>query len=188
MPEAVSTPDQRERILAAALTVLDRDGEARFTVRNVAAEAGCSTTGVYTWFGGKNGLVDAIFVEGFEGFDRALADAYAADDPIALGHAYRDWALANRTHYLVMFGRAVPDHDPADEAMLRGYRSFLDLVALFDRRGAASPAEAFEAAYHYNALVHGYVMTELTGMSPAPPDEVERLYTLGLAQATAMLP
>ena len=45
---------------------------AALTVRNVAAAAGCSTTGVYTYFGGKDGLVDAIFVDGFEKFDAAL--------------------------------------------------------------------------------------------------------------------
>ena len=57
-------------LVRAALTVLQRDGAAALTVRNITAEAGCSTTGIYTYFGGKQGLVEAIFVEGFESFDR----------------------------------------------------------------------------------------------------------------------
>jgi AcrR family transcriptional regulator len=184
----VSTPEQRRTILDAALTVLSRDGEARFTVRNVAHEAGCSTTGLYTWFGGKSGLVDAIFVEGFESFDRELAPAYAADDILAAGRAYRRWALANRTHYLVMFGRAVPDADPGPDALARGYRSFLALVALVRRiRPELGEDEAFSWAYHVNATAHGYVMTEISGMSAAPPEALDELYELGMRRATAPL-
>jgi AcrR family transcriptional regulator len=188
----VSTPDpeptQRRAILDAALAVLARDGESRFTVRNIAAEAGCSTTGVYTWFGGKAGLVDAIFVEGFESFDAALADAYAADDVVGAGRAYRTWALENRTHYLVMFGRAVPDVEPGAEALARGLESFVDLMRAVGRlRPDLDDHERFGWAYHINATVHGYVMTELSGMSTAPPEALDELYEVGLRRASAPL-
>ena len=189
MAVPVSTPqaDQRRLILDAALTVLARDGESAFTVRNIAAEAGCSTTGVYTWFGGKAGLVDAIFVEGFESFDAALAPAYGAGDLLASGRAYRQWALANRTHFLVMFGRAVPDVRPGDAALARGYESFERLVAHVQRvRPDLTEAEAFDWAYHVNATVHGYVLTELTEMSTAP-DRTGELYELGLRRLVSPL-
>jgi AcrR family transcriptional regulator len=191
MTAELSTPGSaapREAILEAALTVLARDGEARFTVRNIAREAGCSTTGVYTWFGGKAGLVDAIFVEGFESFDAALAAAYGRDDLVDAGRRYRRWALANRTHYLVMFGRAVPDVEPGPAALGRGLRSFLDLVDLVRRlRPDLDEQDAFGWAYHVNATVHGYVMTELAGMSTAAPDELDELYELGLHRAAGPL-
>ena len=192
MTAGVSIPDpeptQRRAILDAALTVLARDGEAKFTVRNIAEEAGCSTTGLYTWFGGKAGLVDAIFVEGFESFDAALADAYAGDDVLAAGRAYRAWALENRTHYLVMFGRAVPDVEPGDEALARGLESFVDLMRTVGRiRPDLDEDDVFGWAYHVNATVHGYVMTELSGMSTAPPEALDDLYELGLRRAVAPL-
>lgn len=187
MAVVLSTPDPRRAILDAALLVLSRDGESAFTVRNIAREAGCSTTGVYTWFGGKAGLVDAIFIEGFESFDAALRPAYATADPAESGRAYRRWALDNRTHFLVMFGRAVPDVRPGDAALTRGYESFLRLV---DHVQAVRPdlddAGAFDWAYHVNATVHGYVLTELTGMSTAP-HRAEELYELGLSRMLAPL-
>lgn len=187
MTAAVSSPDQRRAILDAALAVLSRDGESAFTVRNIAKEAGCSTTGVYTWFGGKAGLVDAIFIEGFESFDAALEPAYRSGDPAESGRAYRRWALRNPTHFLVMFGRAVPDVSPGDAALERGYESFLRLVAhVHAVRPGLTEAEAFDWAYHVNATVHGYVLTELTGMSTAP-DRTEELYELGLARTLAPL-
>ena len=69
-------------------TVLQRDGAAALTVRNITAEAGCSTTGIYTYFGGKHGLVEAIFVEGFESFDRPPDRAVQGRRP-ARGRAAR---------------------------------------------------------------------------------------------------
>lgn len=187
MTAAVSTPDPRRAILDAALAVLSRDGEAAFTVRNIANQAGCSTTGVYTWFGGKAGLVDAIFVEGFESFDAALRPAYASQDPTEAGRAYRRWALANRTHFLVMFGRAVPDVRPGVEALARGYASFEALVAhVRTLRPDLDGDEAMAWAYHLNATVHGYVLTELTGMSTAP-DRTEELFERGLRLVLAPL-
>jgi AcrR family transcriptional regulator len=180
-------PEQRRTILDAALAVLAREGEAAFTVRNIAGAAGCSTTGVYTWFGGKAGLVDAIFVEGFESFDAALEPAYVAGDTAGSGRAYRRWALANPTHFLVMFGRAVPDVRPGAEALARGLESFQRLV---DHVRAVRPdlseADAFDWAYHLNATVHGYVLTELTGMSTAP-HRAEELFELGLARVVEAL-
>lgn len=178
---------QRRAILDAALAVLAREGEAGFTVRRIAEEAGCSTTGVYTWFGGKAGLVDAIFVEGFESFDAALEPAYAAGDTIAAGRGYRRWALANPTHFLVMFGRAVPDVRPGEEALARGLASFHRLVEHVRRvRPDLDEQEAFDWAYHVNATVHGYVLTELTGMSTAP-HRAEELFERGLGRLVALL-
>lgn len=169
----------RQRLLDAALTVLRRDGAAALTVRAITDEAGCSTTGIYTHFGGKNGLVEALFVDGFESFDRALAPAYEADDLAGVGRLYRGWALANPTRYLVMFGRAVPDFEASDEAMARAARSFEVLTAAVARRGVADPPTA---AYHLYACVHGYVMLELLGMTPpGTPDGSRELYESGLA-------
>ena len=58
----------RDRLVAAALEVLQREGAAALTVRNITQLAGCSTTGVYTYFGGKQGLVEAIYLDGFDAF------------------------------------------------------------------------------------------------------------------------
>lgn len=170
MTAVESTPDTRTTILAAAIDVLRTKGADAFTVRNVAEAAGCSTTGVYTWFGGKNGLVDAILIEGFDSFDRALHSAPSFRDT---GLAYRTWALDNPTHYLVMFARAVPGYEPGEAALERAAESFAGLVALVGDDEAT--------AYHTWATVHGYVMLELTGMV-APEDrfDLEQLYEAGL--------
>ncbi len=175
--DAAVAPDMRATLLDAALTVLRRDGAASLTVRNITQQAGCSTTGIYTYFGGKHGLVEAIYLDGFDSFDRTVR---GSDDLLESGRAYRRWALANPTRYLVMFGRAVPDFVPSDAARDRALASFSSLVAEVGRWGAPDPAAA---AYHLYATVHGYVMLELVGVGPVDPHELDALYESGLRAA-----
>jgi AcrR family transcriptional regulator len=168
----------RPRLVQAALTVLQTGGAASLTVRNITAEAGCSTTGVYTYFGGKNGLVEAIYVDGFDSFDRAVKPHLEADEIIAAGRAYRDWALANPTQYMVMFGRAVPDFTPSEAARSRATQSFVDLAEAIRRASGAD--DHAERAYHLFATVHGYVMLELAGMGALTREDSDQLYERAL--------
>ena len=110
-------------------------GPAGLTRAQHHRRAGCSTTGVYTYFGGKQGLVEAIFVEGFESFDRATGPCLACRRHAPAGRAYRRWALANPIHYMVMFGRAVPDFVPSEPARVRARESFAALAETV-RRGS----------------------------------------------------
>lgn len=174
----------REVLLDAALTVLQRDGAIALTVRNITAEAGCSTTGIYTYFGGKHGLIEAIYLDGFGSFDRELSAHYAAGALLQAGLAYRKWALANPTHYLVMFGRVVPDFAPSEQAMDRAGASFELLVSAVRQLGVTDPSAG---AYHLFATVHGYVMLELIGMGPVDPGSLDDLYEAGLHRAVSGL-
>ncbi|MGB5759900.1 MAG: TetR/AcrR family transcriptional regulator [Acidimicrobiales bacterium] len=177
-----STPDMRQKLLDAALDMLRRDGAANLTVRNITEHAGCSTTGIYTYFGGKHGLIEAIFLGGFESFDDSLRPHYEADDLLGAGLAYRRWALDNPTHYLVMFGRAVPDYEPSAAAMARANESFDLLVKAVAGRGVDDP---LSTAHHIHATVHGYVMLELVGMGPVGRAARDELYEAGLDQVLA---
>ena len=151
-------------------------------MRNIAKGAACSTTGVYTYFGGKDGLVEAIFVDGFVSFDAAIAAAASLDDA---GAAYREWALANPTHYLVMFGAAVPSYSPSVEALTVAIEAFNRLVGLVLDAGPATMSEesARADAYHAWAAMHGYVMLELVGMAPPGLPSASTLFDEGIDRA-----
>lgn len=174
----------RTILLESALTVLQNDGAAALTVRNIAEKAGCSTTGIYTHFGGKNGLVEAIYIDGFESFDQALSEPLADGDLEEAGMVYRRWALENRTHYLVMFGRAVPDFQPSDKAQARALQSFVRLRDVVADGGVDDPDRA---AYHLYANVHGHVMLELVDMRPIDSIEPVELYRSGLVRMLSLL-
>ncbi|MEO5725264.1 MAG: TetR/AcrR family transcriptional regulator, partial [Ilumatobacteraceae bacterium] len=163
----------RTTILTAAIQILGRHGAGAFTVRAVAAAAGCSTTGVYTWFGSKNGLVEAIYIDGFERFGIALSAAESAAAPGELlndlGAAYRRWALANSTHYAVMFSNPVADFRPSAQACAASLVTFETLVRAVAAAAAAGfvVGEPHHIAQHLWAGIHGYVSLELAGMGLA---------------------
>jgi AcrR family transcriptional regulator len=163
----------RQDLLAAALRVLRYDGPAALRVRRVAAEAGCSTMGVYTWFGGKDGLVEALWLDGFRRMGAALAGVPIGRTPPArlrrLISAYRDWALGNPTHYQLMFGRAVPEFQPGGEAVEEAYATFTTLVeavAAAQSAGHVRTGDPGQLALYLWGLAHGLVMIELAGVTP----------------------
>ncbi|MEO6493454.1 MAG: TetR/AcrR family transcriptional regulator [Ilumatobacteraceae bacterium] len=179
----------RSVLLTAALSILGEQGAGAMTVRSVATTAGCSTTGVYTWFGGKAGLVEAIFIDGFQNFGEAIRaaapDGTDAKPLSGMALAYRLWALANPTQYLVMFGAAVPDYQPSDEAIAIAIATFEDLVvatrASMDVLNLDGTAR--DIAHHLWAGIHGYVSLELSKMDMAGNDD-ERAdrFLIGLAR------
>ena len=88
------TPLTRERILDAALALIDRDGLAAFSLRGLGAALGCEPMSLYHYFPSKAHLQDALV-------DAALASVITASrdtDPIAglraMAHSYR--AMAHR--------------------------------------------------------------------------------------------
>jgi len=170
MAAALSTTNQRSTILAASIRLLRSDGPNGLTIRKVATSAGCSTQGVYTWFGGKNELVDAIFIDGFVSFRDALASASGApglESLIALGVEYRQWAHAHTTEYQVMFTRAVPEHTPSQRAQAAALDAFSVLVEAAESN--RSPARLGDVdtelfACHFWATAHGHVMLDICGL------------------------
>ena len=168
-----SIPDARAEILAAALAILDEEGHSSLSVRRVAARAGCSTIGVYTWFGGKDGLVDAILLDGFRRFADALARARPRKSPLGalLGQAvaYRRWALVNRTSYEVMFMGAVPGHVASDEIHVVGliaYELLRGEVVGAQSRNLIDESDADTVAMAMWGLVHGLVSLEIANAEP----------------------
>ena len=181
----------RRTLLDAASRLLLAEGPGALTMRRVAGAVGCSTTVLYTMFGGKEGLADALFREGFERLRRRL-EAVADDDPLsrlgALANAYRANALAERAYYGVMFQQAIPGFRPS-AASLAAARASLEVLALAVRAamdaGALRPGDPQPVAEVLWAAVHGVVSLELAGHFPDPAAGADRFRSLATA---AILP
>jgi len=175
---------QGEALLDAAGTLLATEGPEALTVRRIAATAGCSTMGLYTRFGSKDGVVEHLFVDGFERLQRAMAAAPTTDDALhdleTLGHTYRQWALENATSYGVMFLRTVPDYMASPEAQAIAIATFEVLVAAVRRaqeQGHFPDADPADIAHVLWATSHGHVSLQLVGMSGAGGDP-DRLFAI----------
>ena len=166
----------RGRFLDAALAVLADRGVAGLTVRTVAERAGASTITVYTRFGGRTGLLDALYERAFDALAEQLrtpppADGDGVADLLTVALAYRQFALENPARYGLMFERSVHDYDP-DPALRSGVvrTSFAELVAKVSR--VCPPgADPQECCYLFWTAMHGLVSVELTISQQSPLDE-----------------
>jgi AcrR family transcriptional regulator len=194
---SASQPDElRERLVDAGLELLDRHGPAELTVRRIAEAAGTSTMGVYTKFGGRTGVLEAIYRRGFELLRAALGAVPPGED--AVGHvldlalAYRRFAIANPALYAFMFEQPVPDFDPDPTLRVEVLDTTFGLLVTAVRRASAQGALPAADPVHTSVLVwclaHGMVTLELTraaggprpGGFPAGPAAGERLLLDGV--------
>jgi AcrR family transcriptional regulator len=169
----------RTSLLDAASGLLAAEGPGALALRRIAAEVGCSTTVLYRMFGGKAGLIEALYVEAFERFRRRLAAVPERSDPLEhladLGRAYRDNALADRNYYRLMFGEPIPGFRPSDEALVKAAATFTilqDAVAACAAAGLLAGGDPRHVAASLWAAIHGVVSLELAGHLPADAGEV----------------
>ena len=120
--------------------MVTRQGVSALSMRTLAAEAGTSTTAVYSLFGGRSELLQALYVQAFSGFGAAQEAVPVTDDPSAdllgLGRAYRCWALDHPHFYAIMFGGALVGIEP-DERTLEHCRTTMDPLLSAVGRGRA---------------------------------------------------
>ncbi|HZA12744.1 TetR/AcrR family transcriptional regulator [Mycobacterium sp.] len=170
----------REALIEAGIRLLERDGMEAMQARKIAAEIGASTMAVYTHFGGMTGLLDAVAGEAFARFTQALTEVPQTDDPVAdfmaMGAAYRGFALANPQRYQLMFGVSSP------EAITRNRTDLTVTGSATDRIERATSFHALLTAVRRMiaagrirddgepaiagrlwSLIHGAVMLEMAG-------------------------
>lgn len=170
---------QRAALLDAASEMLVHGGPDSISLRKLAARVGTSTMAVYTAFGGKDGLIAALFVEAFDRLAAAEAAAPKHDEPLLwlgeLARAYRIFALKNPSYYALMISATLPlpdslRHVATDEPAARGvsqhasYQIMRSAVEACIADGSfPADAEPDELAGALWAGVHGHCSLELAG-------------------------
>lgn len=171
--------------------MLDEHGPDSLTVRGVADRAQVSPTGVYNHLGGKDGILSALFVMGFEEL-RSSLDEIDLDDPLEAmlesGRRYRSLALSHPGRYSLMFegsgGRWEPTDADRDHAMA-GFQALERRVAAGQALGRFRQGRPTEVAQLVWSAVHGHVALELRGMLFA--DDADRSFDELLAMVVTGL-
>jgi AcrR family transcriptional regulator len=157
-------------LLDAARDIFVTEGVKGLSVRRLADAAGCTTMAVYSRFKGKDGILGALFDEGFE----KLAAAQQAVNPklldqdrlIALCRAYRATALAYPHHYALMMGQFSGELSPTAASQLKALSTLeqlTDTVAAMPVMRAKKRALSEQVANRLFAFCHGWVSLERMG-------------------------
>ncbi len=162
------------------------EGPAGLTVRRLAELSGTSASAVYSLFGDKWGLVEAMFNEGFRRLSQRFAELRPTSDPaadlLALGQAFRAGALANPHLYDLMFGCPFPEFHPAEPNATAALGTFTALVAGVQRcldAGLLGGGDAMQLALFLFGQVHGLTGLELNGWL-GPREQADRLWDLAM--------
>ena len=161
----------KEKILEAASVLFLSGGTGALSVRAIAKAAGVSTIGIYSHFDGKQGILDALYIEGFEKVDKAMTVAVEGVAPRAVvaraASNYLDLAESNRAHYRLIFGENDASYEPSDEAKSAGIVAFEKLTSGIAGLlpGDAAQGEKQIAALQVWSLMHGAVSLRHHGVA-----------------------
>jgi AcrR family transcriptional regulator len=191
--------DLRRALLDAAVRTIQKQGVHALTLRAVGDDLGVSRSALYRHFADKSALLAAVAREGFRMLRLELEGAWeragrgrAGLD--AMGEAYVRFAIAQPSHYRVMFGNGFEREAADAELIEEGSRAFSTLMnALIEeqQQGRARGDDPEQLANFIWSLVHGIAMLAIDGAFRAGTDvptltrfAIERLHT-GIAMALA---
>ncbi len=155
--------EQQRLVVRAACELLREDGPNALNVRELASKVSASTTIIYTLFGGREGLLDALWRDGLDRLADAFEKVENRDSLIGLAglaRAYRSFAINNREFYIAVAATprsSVPVRDT------RPFQILLQAVRGCMNRGLLPKAPADAVADAFWGLVHGMVSLELGG-------------------------
>jgi AcrR family transcriptional regulator len=182
--------DDLSRFKAQLCDVAERlfadHGAENVSMRQIASAMGISPMTPYRYFAGREEILAAVRIRGFEAFAAALEAAYAdtsgeiAAKAMATGEAYIAFALANANTYRLMFGlqqQGDAGEGPLGEAVARARRTLSVYGDNLIARGLPeSRARGMELLIW--STLHGAVTLELAGTAP-PGSARESLALLG---------
>jgi AcrR family transcriptional regulator len=180
----------RRGLLDEALATIRAEGVEGLTLREIGARLGVSRTALYRHFADKRALLAAVATEGFRVLRQQLVTAWeegghgrAAFE--SMGVAYVRFAVANPSHYRVMFGGFVDPKacDPELAAEAAGaFQALVDALAALQRDAVVRGDDTLKVARFVWAVVHGVAMLGIDGQlrEPGGPNRVEELMRYAL--------
>lgn len=143
---AVRRQETRAEIIEAAWDLVRANGLAGLAMRDLGKRVGMKAQSLYSYFGSKHDIYDAMFHEGYLSFETAMDEtlAEADDEPMAqlraAAHGFFDFCTSDPARYQLLFQRTIPDFEPSEESFGVALRVYENLGAAFARFGISDPA------------------------------------------------
>ncbi|MCB1220752.1 MAG: WHG domain-containing protein [Planctomycetales bacterium] len=167
---AARRQDRRRMVLDTAVLMIEESGFQGLSLRKLAQKVDSTTQLVYTLFGGKLGLFQELYRDGYRIMTEMFQAAPKSQNSLmylsTLCWKYREFALNHPVLFSLMFSRPVPEFIPPDVGLLRQQepvRIMLEAVRTAQRGGMFQGITAEHAVEHLLLTVHGAVQMELGG-------------------------
>lgn len=141
----LGSPRERARtafmadLLDAGRARLVADGAAGLSLRAVARDLGVASSAVYRYVASRDALLTLLIIEAYDAVGAACEDAAAAareagEPPaqvwLAVGRAFRAWALANPRSYELIYGTPVPGYAAPQDTVAPATRVWAVIVGV----------------------------------------------------------
>jgi AcrR family transcriptional regulator len=120
---------RRTEVVAATRELAEAEGWGAVTMRRLATALGVTQPVLYSAFAGRQALLDAVALQGFDELAAALEGAGAS--PLARMRAYLDFAAAHPRVYEAMFSLPSGLAFAADDTLRPLRRAFSGVSAVF---------------------------------------------------------
>ncbi|GIE86546.1 transcriptional regulator, TetR family [Actinoplanes regularis] len=126
--------EMTEEIKQVARRHLATDG-ANLSLRAVARDLGMASSAVYRYFASRDELLTALIIDAYDAVGStaeqvAAAQADPAERWVAIGHAVRDWALANPHQWALIYGSPVPGYEAPQDTVVPATRVIMLLAGV----------------------------------------------------------
>lgn len=152
--------ETQKKILNAATKILVDQGITKLSVRSISTSAGISTMGIYHHFNDKQGVLDALRIDGFQILGDAIDNIEDGQSPVdAIINGTKNYirmALENPAHYTLMFEHIAHGYSPTkttQNAANMAFSKLINRIADVPELNVSSKVVAIEVW----ALVHGFV-------------------------------
>ncbi len=164
-------------LLDEALATIRAEGVERLTLRAIGARLGVSRSALYRHFADKGALLEAVATEGFRTLRERLVAAWEEDGRgaagfDAMGVAYIRFAVANPSHYRVMFGGFVDPKARGPELATEAagaFNALVDALAALQGERLVRSDDTVTMAMWVWAVVHGVATLGIDGQLRQPP-------------------
>lgn len=138
----------RTDIVEAAWDLVREQGLAGLSMRDLGDRVGMRAQSVYSYFGSKTDILDAMFRQGYEDYLAVLGPLVDADPSDTarylrrIAHGFFDFCIAEPGRFQLLFLRTVPGFEPSPESYDVAIVALAKLQGAFDRIGLADPQTA----------------------------------------------
>jgi AcrR family transcriptional regulator len=182
-PDRYHHGDLRRALLQEAVRTIHSQGAQAITLREVGRKLGVSRTALYRHFADKSALLSAVSREGFRTLRLELQDAWeqggrGREGFAAMGLAYVRFAVANPSHYRVMFGGFI-SRSRSDAALIEeasgAFQVLVDALIAQQRQGLVRQEDPLQMGRFIWSIVHGISMLAIDGQLTHQNADAEEL-------------
>ena len=139
------------------------------SVRAIAGRIGASTKVIYSHFGGKPGIIEALYREGFDRLaadvrDGSLIEGTVSERIMNIAEAYRAFAVGSPALYELMFGPRVRELLPTPsqrDPVLGASQIIADILRAGQTEGTIRAGDIHQQTKYLWSALHATVSLEL---------------------------